>query len=86
MPQTIALECYEKATGLEPHYSTAFYNIGVTFYNLGDQDKAIEYFKKAFETDPKYRSVYHYEILALMERDEHNKAPELLNNAHKRMR
>jgi len=82
----VALECYEKATGLEPHYATAFYNIGVTFYKLGDQDKAIEYFKKAFVADPKYRSVYHYEILALMERAERNKAPELLNNAQKRMR
>jgi len=31
------------------------------------------------------RSAYHYEVLALMERAERNKAHELLNNVHKRM-
>jgi tetratricopeptide (TPR) repeat protein len=51
-----AIEKYEN--GLKANRSVAFYNIGVSYYLLGDIDKSEEYFRKAIVEDPNFKEAY----------------------------
>ena len=41
-----------KAVNLEPHYFTAWYNLGILYYRVGDYSKSAEAFNKALKTRP----------------------------------
>ncbi|SRR5579871_1699076 len=47
-----AMVCYEKATGLNPRYTNAYFNWAVITLQSGDRPKAKELFGKVLETDP----------------------------------
>lgn len=51
-----AIAKYEE--GLKMNRSVAFYNMGVSYYLLGDIDKSEEYFRKSVEEDPKFSEGY----------------------------
>lgn len=51
-----AIRKYEE--GLRVNRSVAFYNMGVSYYLLGDIDKSEEYFRKSVEEDPRFTEGY----------------------------
>ncbi len=49
-----AIECYEKATSIDPNHAFAWNNKGNAYYYKGINDKAIECFDKATSIDPNH--------------------------------
>jgi tetratricopeptide (TPR) repeat protein len=47
-----AIELFNQALEIDPEFSGADYNLGYTYYRLGDLDRAERYFVKAVQTDP----------------------------------
>lgn len=52
---TKAVECFEGFVARHPDRPEGYYNLGVTFLNLGREQKAREVFEKAGEIDPDFR-------------------------------
>jgi len=48
-----AIDEFEKGLLYSDRKAPVFYNIGLSYINMGDKDKAKEYFTKALEIDPK---------------------------------
>lgn len=47
-----AIDCWERSAGLNPDQPIAWRNLGLAYYNaMGDQDKALEAFERAFALD-----------------------------------
>lgn len=46
-------ELMEKVVEKDPNNPTIYYNLGVSSFEIGDNETAIEYYKKALEIDPK---------------------------------
>jgi len=44
-----SIPLFKRAIELDPNFAVAYLNLGVAYYNLGKQDLAAEYTKKAFE-------------------------------------
>lgn len=42
-----AIEDFEKATELKPDYADAYFNLGKTYFILGDSDKTCTYYRLA---------------------------------------
>ena len=78
----VAMECYKKATSINPKYAAAFSNIGIAFYRLGYREKAVEYFEKAIELDPHFDRAYDNKVIVLRENGEHNRALNFVNKIH----
>src|SRR5215469_11013199 len=49
-----AIQYYDKALAIDPHYVKALTNKGVALDNLGNYAGAIEYYDKALAIDPHY--------------------------------
>jgi len=45
--QDLALKDYKKATEIKPDYHEAYYNMGLIYYDRGENEKALEVFNKA---------------------------------------
>lgn len=67
-----AIEKYEE--GLKVNRAVAFYNIGVSYYLLGEIDKSEEYFRKAVEDDPKFTEAYINLAVVLLQTDKLDEA------------
>jgi tetratricopeptide (TPR) repeat protein len=49
---TGAMEYYDKASAVDPHYVNALGNKGVALYELGNHTAAMEYFDKVLAINP----------------------------------
>jgi tetratricopeptide (TPR) repeat protein len=47
-----AISCYKKAVEIMPDMHEAWYNMGISYYNLGDYHKSISCYEKAVEIKP----------------------------------
>lgn len=69
----MAIICFEKMIELEPKSYRALYNLGITYYNLGDREKALDSYKEALKINPDYKYCYYnigylYENLGELEK------------------
>ena len=55
-----AISCFEKMIEIEPRNYRAFYNLGITHFNLGNLEKALESYNEALEIKPDYIYCYYY--------------------------
>jgi len=53
-----AIECFQKAVEIKSNNDSAWYNMGVAYGQLGNQEKAIECFQKAIEFKPEGDSAW----------------------------
>lgn len=75
-----AIKAYERATWLTPSEPTAFYNLGVIHYNvLKDRDKALGYFLRARDLDPREPDVHAFLSRIYAEKGDHAQAREELS-------
>jgi superkiller protein 3 len=49
-----AIECFDKAIGLNSNHADAWFDKGYCLNNLGRYEEAIELFNKAIEIDPRF--------------------------------
>ena len=54
-----AISCFEKMIEIEPRNHRAFYNLGITHFNLGNMEKALESYDEALEIKPDYKFCYY---------------------------
>jgi tetratricopeptide (TPR) repeat protein len=54
-----AISCYEKMIEIDPESYRAFYNLGITHFNLGNIEKALESYNKALKIKPDYKYCYY---------------------------
>jgi len=47
-----AIECFQKLLRLDPSSAIDYANIASNYRDMGDRDKAIQYYKFALELDP----------------------------------
>ncbi|MEW6202152.1 MAG: tetratricopeptide repeat protein, partial [bacterium] len=63
---TEALEYYEKAVKIKPDYTVCIDNMGITYFMMGEFDRAEEQYLKASSIDASYADS-HYNLGALYE-------------------
>jgi tetratricopeptide (TPR) repeat protein len=54
-----AIACYEKMIEIEPESYRAFYNLGISYFNLGNIEKALESYNEALKINPDYKYCYY---------------------------
>ena len=54
-----AIACFEKMIEIEPESYRAFYNLGITYFNLGKMEKALESYNKALKIKTDYKFCYY---------------------------
>ena len=54
---------YLKSAEINPRQFTAYHNLGNTYRNWGKNDKSIEYYTKAIETEPEDNDDYYKRLL-----------------------
>lgn len=54
-----AAECFNKILCLDENHYRAWYNLGISYFNLGQTDKALEAYQKALKLKPDYEYVYY---------------------------
>ncbi|MBI3384793.1 O-antigen ligase family protein [Candidatus Gottesmanbacteria bacterium] len=74
-----ALSALEKAQILAPTDPKITYNLAVLYHQIGQNDKAIEYFKKTIKLKPDYRDAYYSLALFYQDQKDLKKAKEQLN-------
>jgi tetratricopeptide (TPR) repeat protein len=52
-----AIDAYERALALDPNHALAMFDLGGTYWNLGDREKALEVWSKACEQFPEDENV-----------------------------
>ncbi len=52
-----AIEAFERALALDPNHALAMFDLGGTYWNLGDREKALEVWSKACERFPEDENV-----------------------------
>jgi len=61
-----AIKSYQKAFIVKPHFNEAYYNLGLVYDRMGDLDKAIFYYKLAYENGLKtpqlMERIHHHDI------------------------
>jgi hypothetical protein len=79
-----AMHHYHKAIDIN-HYPAAYYNIGIIYYRLGQDQQSIDYFKKAIHEKADYAAAYFnlgivYQMLGLQQQalEQYNEATRLL--------
>ena len=72
-----AVEAYGNAIELDPNYTEAYYGLGKTYADIGNDDQAIEVFQRAIAVDANYDKA-HYELgrVYLDKKKDYNKAIE----------
>jgi len=65
-----ALDCYRKALIKDPDSAVIWNNLGLTFKELGREDKAIKCYYKALELEPNYPASWYNTGELLYEMDE----------------
>ncbi|NGX49985.1 MAG: TPR repeat-containing protein YrrB [Candidatus Anoxychlamydiales bacterium] len=70
-----AMECFKKAIKIKPNIKINL-NIGTIYFQKGDFDTAIEYYKKVNKKDPQYRWALTNIGFAFQEKKSHKKAIE----------
>ena len=55
-----AIALLEKAVAANASYADAFNYLGYANRNIGEKDKALAYYKKALEIDPKHKGAHEY--------------------------
>jgi tetratricopeptide (TPR) repeat protein len=53
-----AIEHYDKAIQIDPHYADAYNNRGLAYHNLGENQRAIQDYDKAIQLDPNFAMAY----------------------------
>ena len=48
------IESFKKAIELDPNFFRPYFNLGITYYNMGNPKEAAPYFKKCLETYPEH--------------------------------
>jgi tetratricopeptide (TPR) repeat protein len=54
-----AAECFDKIVYLDEYHYRAWYNLGISYFNLGQTDKALEAYQRALKLKPDYEYVYY---------------------------
>jgi tetratricopeptide (TPR) repeat protein len=54
-----AAECFDKIVCLDEYHYRAWYNLGISYFNLGQTDKALEAYQRALKIKPDYEYVYY---------------------------
>ncbi|AEI15312.1 Tetratricopeptide TPR_1 repeat-containing protein [Flexistipes sinusarabici DSM 4947] len=67
-----------------PNHGMIYYNMGYSLYGKGRYDRALEYFKRAVEINPRFISPYMYMYRIYKSWEEHDKAIDILKKALKR--
>jgi tetratricopeptide (TPR) repeat protein len=47
-----AIACFRAAVALNPQYADGHYNLGVVFKKMGNENDALEHFRRAAELNP----------------------------------
>ena len=76
-----AIEDYNEAIKLNPHYARSYKNRGLAYYTKGDISRAIDDYTKAIELDPDNAYVYNNRGTAYSEKGEFSLALKDLNRA-----
>ena len=50
-----AIMCFEKMVEIEPESYRAFYNLGISYFNLGETEKALASYNEALKIKPDYK-------------------------------
>src|SRR4030042_3825544 len=53
-----ALQYYQKAAQIDPHYAEVFNDLGVVYESMGDDTNALSMHKKVLEIAPDYTATY----------------------------
>ncbi|MGA1862336.1 tetratricopeptide repeat protein [Deferribacter thermophilus] len=72
-----ALEYYER--GVTENKAIAYYNIGVSYYLLGDLENAEKYFRLAIENDKEFKEAYINLVAVLIAQDKVVEAEKFIN-------
>jgi O-antigen ligase/Tfp pilus assembly protein PilF len=67
-----------KAHELSPKKQTMLFEIGSTYYNLGDSAKTLEYFKQAYDLAPEYVDAENYYVSVLSENKNYGEVERIL--------
>ena len=70
----LAKPLLEKAIEIDPNYVNVHNNLGLTFKELGEPQKAISCYEKAIQIDPNYVNAHNNLGIKFMELEEHQKA------------
>jgi len=55
--QAEAIDAYERALALDPNHALAMFDLGGTYWNLGDREKALEVWSEACKRFPEHENV-----------------------------
>jgi len=72
----------EKAIALSPRKQTIYFEVGSNYINKGDTAKAVEYFKKAYELEPKFTIARDFYVVSLIYNHEQAAADKILMDAY----
>ena len=75
------IELYKKVIELKPDLWEAYYNLGLSYYEMKNNDKVIENFSKVIELNPKYSVAYLTRGIAYAGKSLYDKAIEDFNKA-----
>ena len=67
---------YDKAIEISTNYAKAFYNKGISLYDLGKFNDALIAFNKAYELDPTDIWVWYYRGFIFAKQEKYNEANE----------
>lgn len=54
-----AAKCFDRIVCLDEYHYRAWYNLGISYFNLGQTDKALEAYQRALKLKPDYEYVYY---------------------------
>lgn len=78
-----AVECFERAIGIDPAHAVAHNNLGGALVELGRYDRAVSSFKRALELNPDYAQAHHNLGVALRKMGRRDEAVACISQALK---
>ncbi len=54
-----AITCFERMLEIDPENYRAHYNLGITYFNLGNIEKALDSYNKSLKINPDYKYCYY---------------------------
>lgn len=76
-----AAVCFKRIIELDPNNYRAYYNLGITYYNLGNMDLALKMCENALKIKPDYEHCYYNIGLIYEAKNDLNKALEYYERA-----